>query len=154
VILPHDGFVGLAHPVEMSADDRDLWTARLDDLGRPSPFAQMNREFFVEGSAEAVIAERVPLESRQFFNVVQAIGYGHGPRGSGGLIFTNQKLLDRFDVTLRHSGYAPEILADIDQVEINQLTVSLGETVVPWSDLSPRLRSELLHDLHHLTESP
>lgn len=154
VPLADDAVVRVAHPLDMSADERRAWKAQFGDYELISPLAQFDIPVFTaepgELDAEDVArAEGVTLNRARFGSLVEKWGYLKGAGEDGAMINEHTWRPDnQWQVTLSHSGIS--VFFDVDEtVTVERIRARRRGTdghfeTLPLRALPPTFRATLL----------
>ncbi len=146
--------IGIAHPLELG-DDVEAWLTTLADYERVQPFEQLQRPVYSREEFPDVskfLARRVGVEAGRFLGALNRLGYDLGPREDAGAIYFSQRYVGDVAISVNHGGFAPEWLDGAGLVDVDSVSVTLDGTSKALKDLSDVIYSEILHDLHELTD--
>lgn len=138
--------IGIAHPIELSPNERASWGERLSDYELLAPFSQLARETFVakpEHSRAAMVAD-VTSRAVEAVRIVglESRGWVRGPVGDGGI-------WDQMTLGLVTLQLVPGVAVySIAEAPLQRVEVHLRKGLDSISDVA---FSELMRDLEWLT---
>ena len=84
---------------------------------------------------------------------LHALEYERGPREDAGLIHISYRNLGPYHIVLSHTSYSPELLNETPDIEFTNIEITRDKQEVPWRELPSTFLSEVLRDIHILTNS-
>lgn len=147
--LPEDAKIGLVHPMELDTDLLQAWRQHLDDYQVWQPFAQLERGIYhfdqevnADGCIERFVGQVFPVQT--LLERVRRKGWECGDAGDGGAYYSFSKAMKGTRFTVRHSEAGWYGAADL----------TLYTVQLHGNPPSPRLFSELLHELQVVMGTP
>lgn len=102
--LPAEGIVRLAHPLDLSVEERDQWRAIFVDYGLEPAFTQVDRECFTPTPTE--IHETAlsrffgtAVDSRQIRSYYRRVGWTMGTPEDAGLVYLHYRVFEEQGIT-------------------------------------------------------
>lgn len=148
--------IGLPHPIELG-EARTIWLELLADGEQVQAFRQLERPIFDKGRIENLDAYLVKLdqvEPATFLGRLNRLGYELGPREDAGMINQSTRKVGDWDITVAHTGLAPEALSwSGDGIEVRSISADHEGKNITLDQLPSALYSEVFFDIDALMQT-